>query len=348
MNKIFIRFISALFLSYILHNTAQAQNEISSIAFGSCLKQNKPAPILNSIAAENPDIFIFTGDSIYADTIDKRVMRKKYKQLSKKPEFQSLKNNVPIYATWDDHDYGRDNAGANFSFKKQSQQIFLDFFEVPENGPQRKRDGVFSVEYFGDKNRRVQIVLLDTRFFRDPPKRGSKSETCPNNLYVPHDDTDTTILGSYQWAWLQKQLKEPARVRIIVSSIQVIPKEHCFEKWANFPHQRERLFQLIRKTNANGVIFISGDRHLAEISLLANSVVPYPLFEVTSSGLNTAEKRNIKEINSYRTTAENFREDNYGSIKIDWGRSDPIISLEIRDALSNVVIEQSVLLSTLH
>lgn len=347
MHKLVNKILLAFLVCFAQANIVSAQDKINTIAFGSCLKQYNPVPILDTIVSAKPDIFIFAGDNIYADTIDKKVMKKKYKTLFKKEEFQNLKKNIPIYATWDDHDYGRNNAGANFSFKQQSQEIFLDFFEVPKDAPERKRDGVYSAKVFGEDSNRVQIILLDTRYFRGPPARGPKSEDCPKINYIPQEDPDISILGYRQWVWLEEQLLQPAQVRIIVSSIQVLPDEHCFEKWVNFPHQREKLFQLIRSTNANGVIFISGDRHLAEISLLAHSTVPYPLFEITSSGLNSAG-RGKGESNKHRTTADNFREDNFGVISIDWEQKDPLIDLQIRDVLGKTVIKQSVQLSSLH
>jgi alkaline phosphatase D len=106
--------------------------------------------------------------------------------------------------------------------------------------------------------------------------------------YKATTDTTTTMLGETQWKWLEAELRKPADVRIIASSIQVLPDEHGSEKWGNFPHERTRLFRLIRDTKANGVVLISGDRHLAEIMEIdsARSGNSYPIYEVTSSSLN--------------------------------------------------------------
>ena len=53
----------------------------------------------------------------------------------------------------------------------------------------------------------------------------------------------------------------------------------------NFPHERERLYKLLRDTRAGGVVLLSGDRHLAELSV-TDAGLGYPLFDLTSSGLN--------------------------------------------------------------
>lgn len=59
--------------------------------------------------------------------------------------------------------------GRNTPKKKESQQLFLDFFEVPKDSPRRLQEGVFHSEIIGKPGQRVQIILLDTRYFRSPP-----------------------------------------------------------------------------------------------------------------------------------------------------------------------------------
>ena len=38
-----------------------------TLAFGSCLHQDNPAPALSSAAAARPDVFVFLGDNLYND-----------------------------------------------------------------------------------------------------------------------------------------------------------------------------------------------------------------------------------------------------------------------------------------
>ena len=154
------------------------------------------------------------------------------------------------------------------------------------------------------------------------------------------------MLGEAQWQWLGEQLRQPAELRIVASSIQVIPDQHCYEKWANLPLERERLFRLIEGSRAGGVVFVSGDRHLAEISRLDAENVGYPLFEVTSSGLNSAGAGK-GERNRYRTTPDNFRGDNFGVIQVDWLADPPMVSLQVRDVHGRIELEERVALSDL-
>ncbi|MAV38125.1 MAG: phosphodiesterase [Planctomycetaceae bacterium] len=342
-----------------LHRTAPGADQLfSRIAFGSCCKQDQPAPIFDAIVDSRPDLFLMIGDNIYGDTEDMDVLWAKYQLLAGQPGFQRLRQACPILATWDDHDYGRNDAGREYARKAASQRLFLDFFGVPKDGPRRSRLGVYSAHVLGPPGRRVQIVLLDTRYFRSPLKRGS-SEAEPgegfSGVYRPVTDPETTMLGGEQWAWLEDQLKRPAELRIIASSIQVLPDEHGWEKWGNFPHERKRLLRVIAKTDAAGVLFISGDRHLAEQMRIEPdaSGVDYRLFEVTSSSLNRPSGRRTKagtrfgnELNRYRVGLTYF-DINFGMIRVDWAPADPVVRLQVCDAKGDVVLQQRMRLSQL-
>ena len=213
-------------------------------------------------------------------------MRGKYAKLAAQPGFKKLLATCPMLATWDDHDFGGDDVGADYPKRRESQAAFLDFLGVAKDSPRRQREGVYHAETFGPPGKRVQVILLDTRYQRSAPKKDLRR---PRNkgLYVPSDDPKARMLSEEQWTWLEARLKEPAEVRLLASSIQVVAEDHGFEKWANFPRERQRLYKLIRDTKAAGLVLLSGDRHLAELSLMDGDV-GYPLYDLTSSGMNQA------------------------------------------------------------
>jgi alkaline phosphatase D len=64
----------------------------------------------------------------------------------------------------------------------------------------------------------------------------------------------------------------PAEIRVVISSIQFIPTEYGSEKWNNFPKERARFLELLRRTQARGVVVIRGDRRLAGLSALTPAV----------------------------------------------------------------------------
>jgi alkaline phosphatase D len=108
----------------------------------------------------------------------------------------------------------------------------------------------------------VQVILLDTRFFRSPLKPTDQRNAPGRERYLPDEDPTKTMLGEAQWAWLADRLREPAEVRLIVSSVQVLAEGHGWERWGNFPRERQRLYDLIRDTGARGVVYLSGDATL--------------------------------------------------------------------------------------
>lgn len=337
MNYLLLFLVSIL---YLLSSNTSAES-IDKIAFGSCLKEDRDQPIWDSIISKEPDIFIFTGDNIYADTHDPKIMKHKYQLLTDQPGFQRLSTSTPIYATWDDHDYGQNDAGEENPIKEQSEQLFLDFYQISSTSPARERPGIYQSYMLGPPEKRIQLLILDTRYFRGALVEQKLTKECPNTNYGKQLNPDVSLLGHAQWQWLSQELKRSAKLRIIVSSIQVIPDEHCWEKWSNFPFEKEKLFNLIAKSKANGVLFISGDRHLAEVSTIKHNEIDYPIFEITSSGMNT-RMYGEGEQNRHRLSKDNFRENNYGIIEIHWEHPSPMISLQIHNKVGEELFSYDV------
>ncbi|MGL4552681.1 MAG: alkaline phosphatase D family protein [Gemmataceae bacterium] len=318
-----------------------ADGPLARVGFGSCLRQDKPQPIWTPLLATKPELFLFLGDNIYADTTDIDVMREKYQQQAAHDGFKKLKAACPLLFTWDDHDYGGDDACSTYPRKKESQQALLDFAGVPADSPRRKQEGVYHAQVFGPPGKRVQVILLDMRYHLSELKKGTRRGT-----YLPRGDADATFLGPAQWKWLGEQLRVPAEVRLIGSSVQLVAEDHPYEKWANIPAERKRFLDLVRETEANGVVVLSGDRHLSELSVL-DGVVGYPIYDVTSSGMNQGNKVFRKvEANRHRLAIQDVG-DNFGLVRIDWTKPDPLISLEVHDADGDVVIRQKLPLSRL-
>ena len=248
-----------------------------------------------------------------------------------------------MVATWDDHDYGWNDAGRDYLVKYESESIFEDFWGIESSSPAGSRPGIYQSYLFGPESRRVQLVLLDTRFFRSDLAIGPADGV--NGPYRASSDPLATILGADQWEWLKEQISIPARVRIVVTSIQLLPSDHGWESWSNFPRERERLIRLIEEGGADGVLFISGDRHFGEISRFERAGA-YPLYEVTSSGLNRGYPAPKPTDNKIRV-GDYFLNHNYGSIHFSWSGGDAEITLALHDVLGRVVVAQYVKLKDL-
>ena len=290
-------------------------------------------------ALEAPfDLFILLGDNIYADTTNMTVMRRKYESLKQSAFFKRLRQKAPLLATWDDHDFGANDVGAEYPMKAESQQLFLDLFDEPADSPRRSRPGVYDAKVFGPAGQRVQIILLDTRYFRSMLVTGENNAVPSGGKYVPNPDPSATLLGEDQWQWLETQLLVPAEVRIIASSIQFVSEFSGAEAWANFPREKERMLRLLAKCKANGVLFISGDRHWAELSRLERPG-DYPIYELTSSALTQKHARGTPTPNSHRL-GPTWHDANLGLISIEWKSSRPTVVLNLIDVEGRSRIKQ--------
>jgi alkaline phosphatase D len=306
---------------------ALAEDPITRLACGSCYKPAKDLGLWEKIGATKPQLFLFMGDNIYADTEDMALMRARYDELHKHPGYLAFRKQCPILPIWDDHDYGANDAGADYPKRQLSQGQFLDNFEFAADHPARATPGVYHSWIGGPPGKRLQVILLDTRYFRSP----IKVERINNRkTIVPNTNPGATILGGAQWKWLELELLKRADLRLIVSSIQVITTEHRFEKWSNIPGDRKRLIALLKKCATKRVVLLSGDRHLAEIAVMTRkeSGLPYDLVDFTSSGMTHAGAS--VGPNRHRV-GPCWTKNNFGTIDIDWSGNIPVPSLTIRD-----------------
>ncbi|XP_024991393.1 uncharacterized protein LOC112525467 isoform X2 [Cynara cardunculus var. scolymus] len=382
---------------------APPQPLISRIAFGSCANQTSPQPIWDAIVNFKPQVFIWLGDNIYGDirrpfkffgnerTIGpwKNVprfvpssedeMRSKYNIAKTNHGYSRLRKISKVIGTWDDHDYGLNDAGKEFKQKDTNQRLMLDFLDEPQDSPRltihvlispslflnvtndnvffrRKQAGVYASYTFGPEGREIKVILLDTRYHRDPLR------------------SDGTILGTAQWTWLEKELNEgPSAITIIGSSIQVLSNlSACtgplfyMESWGRFPSERKRLFSLISDSKRDGVFFISGDVHFGEITRF-DCATGYPLYDITSSGLTQAVEKVIPSFlhfvlqflawltpTTMRVMNKNckhksctYGQPNFGVIEVIWDANPVSLRFEVRGVSGEAVNSVSTSLSEL-
>jgi alkaline phosphatase D len=302
------------------------QTTLTRIAFGSCNHQSAPQHMWQQIAAQNPQVFLLIGDNVYGDTgwdadADLDSLRKAYAQQAAHPEFRHFRASIPMMVTWDDHDYGLNDAGGRFPFKRWAEEMFNTFWGASEEV--RSRPGVYESHMVGPEGKRVQIILLDTRYFRSDFKRMPWSrDRAPLGVYLPNDDAVATVLGDEQWRWLEQELAKPADLRIVASSIQVLTEAHNFEAWYNFPLERARLLKMLEARNESGLVILTGDRHSGAIYKDRSPAGTEDIWEFTSSSLNLAFSNDVeastKREPDPRRVSKFFGIENYGLVDIDW------------------------------
>jgi len=291
---------------------------LTKLMFGSCfVPQFEESGIWTTINQAEPDAFVLLGDNVYQSEEnghpDLLELRDAYNQLSNDPAFTEFRNETPLWITWDDHDYGMNDAGAEFAARYESEILFEDVWDIGSDDPRRSRDGIYYQRIVGTDGTKTQIIVLDTRFFK----------------------TDQTVLGEEQWAWLENALKRPANLRIIASSIPVMSDYADGENWSRWPAERRRLFDMLE--SLTNVAIISGDSHYAayyEHKKADGSTI----VEVTSSSLNfpiSESGRTRPGPTDPGRSGPVFYPENFGGVEIDW--LDATFSLNIYDKQGKMV-----------
>lgn len=261
-----------------------------SVAIGSCYYANEPRTdrpgrpygsdpvIFRTIAARKPDLMIWLGDNVYLRETDfgsVAAMKRRYALAREEPALQPLLEGARHYATWDDHDFGPNDALWINRFATESLDVFKTYWANPTYGA-RGIPGVFGQFSWGD----VDFFLLDDRFYRTPER-------------LP-DGPDKTMLGREQMRWLQHALYySRAPFKVVANGSQVLNHVTRDESFAHYPDQKE-LLDFIVKHRIRGVMFLSGDRHLTELQRVTPEGF-YPLYDFTSSSLTAGLSNPIHE-----------------------------------------------------
>lgn len=322
------------------YRSLDTSKELTTVGFGSCIDQNAEQPVWDIIQNNNPDLFLMLGDNIYSSRSDDRPFIDQYIKLNSNASYRKLRETIPFLATWDDHDYGQNDGGFDNPDKEDARRSFLNYWGYLKQTLPKNQKAIYHSRLIGSKNKQIQFIILDTRWDRTALLKNTNITDLVNTtpkLYAAQTDPKQKILSEEQWAWLEEELKKPARFKIIVSSIQVIADEHGFEKWGNFPLEKERLFNLLKKTKSSKVLFLSGDRHLS--SLAKTEIKGLGLiYDMTGSSLNKASKLITPEVDPSYVT-ETFNEPNFGLLKINWEQKK--LDVEIRNLKNEVKISHT-------
>jgi alkaline phosphatase D len=304
MGKIFVFLIG---LSFAINASAKELK----LLFGSCLSQKKDTSILESLISEGADYVYFLGDVPYSDYkahgTSLKALVTAIDDIKKDENFNKLLSSTSVNAIWDDHDYGVPDGGKENPFKQEAELLFLDLFQVPAEDDRRKRAGVYFSQVHKLGSKVIKVIALDTRSFRDPLLLGTKKK----RYQADFENPDKSFLGEEQWQWLIEELKQSVDMLLVLSSVQVIPMGHSFEKWGNLPYERRSLLKLMDASNAKSKYIFSGDRHFSSSYTWQACHHCEPIHEFTVSGLNKVLSKNIPDEADYFQSMEVIREANY-------------------------------------
>lgn len=288
------------------------------IAFGSCARvQLYPdQPVFDAIAAMEPDLFLWLGDNIYADSDSETAFSAMYTRQRNVASLVPLLRSVPQLAIWDDHDFGYNDSDRRNPAKAMTHRLFNRWWANPAAGLP-DTPGVFFRHSFGP----VDIFMLDGRYYRDPPK-------------AP-DGPDKTMLGAAQKAWLKRELKASKAVfKILASGTGWSRAEQGGDSWAAYLHERDEILDFIRDEGIAGCFGISGDVHQGEANCIPRSDQGgYDFYDLVSSGL--AQYLSPKFVDQHpevRLRAPWVRSANFGLLDFHFD-PEPRVELSIRDVV---------------
>ncbi|MFK8139025.1 MAG: alkaline phosphatase D family protein [Bdellovibrionales bacterium] len=334
----------SLFVVFFINFYAKASETSFEMVFGSCLNQRGDLSIMDEVLGENASYFISLGDmpySAYGESNPMGALQIAFDELEKTNFFPQLFEKFKVLGMWDDHDYGLNDGGRENPIQDKAQDAYLRLFRTNPQDKRFQRKGLYHEELVETKDgKQIQILMLDSRSFRSKlekdPAAGGKRR------YRPSQSQNQEMLGSEQWDWLKLKLKKSVDLRIVVSSIQVLAKDHGFEKWWNLPIERDRLLNLLAKNHGKEkTIILSGDRHYSSF-YKQNLSGGMKLYELTSSGLNKTVPRKYwgKEKDRYHVSGKKrIFTHSYGTLKY---RANGSLTLEIKSKAGRVLESLSI------
>jgi alkaline phosphatase D len=250
-------------------------SEKLKLAVVSCMRddyeRSELLQIWQSLISQKPDVLFMIGDNTYADLgikaqlsgVDPDLLWQRHMETRRRLPIFRTPQLIPVFSVWDDHDYGKNDGGAEYAHRNQSQQIFRQFF--PMGTMDFEQRGVAQSLRLGGQ----QFLFLDNRSFRAPKK--------DSGLHF----------GPSQTRWLMDQITNANGITWLISGDQFFGAYHPFESFAGSHPQDFKKFKHSLRSTGKRVLFLSGDRHLSEITQVPETELGYKTYEITSSPIHS-------------------------------------------------------------
>ncbi|HLO80419.1 MAG TPA: alkaline phosphatase D family protein [Chitinophagaceae bacterium] len=276
--------------SFITKDLWQWRKPVPDFSFltGSCSYMNQPqydrpgkpyggdSSIFETMAKENSSFMLWLGDNWYTREVDYFSVaglwyRARYDR--SRPVLQAFLKKMPHYAIWDDHDFGPNDIGREFSLKEESRKLFASYWSNPSYGENGM--GIYTKVSYGD----LDIFMLDDRTWRSSDRLPDSIDGRPNTM--------KKMFGDQQMEWFKNALAgSSATFKIIATGSQVLNPKSPFDCFKNFPVEYHDMMQFIRSQKISGVLFLTGDRHHSEV-IKMEGLTSYPLYDITVSPLTS-------------------------------------------------------------
>ncbi|XVV12594.1 alkaline phosphatase D family protein [Actinoplanes sp. CA-131856] len=248
------------------------------MGLGSCAPST-PSAVWTRVVSEGCDSFVMLGDTPYVDSGDLAVARTKHRTFLVQPEIKQMIASMPIWATWDDHDFGGNDTDGTYASKKNTRTAFVDYranatFGQNAGGTPLTSRGDGQGVYTSFRRGPVEVFLLDPRWF---------SQTGPSWA----DPSKPTCLGQAQWNWFRAGLRASDATFKVIASGMVWDDKGNSEKddWATYQHEKDALLDFITDEQIPGCVLLSGDIHVSR-ALNYGPRVGYDLWQFIVSPLH--------------------------------------------------------------
>lgn len=245
----------------------------------------------NCLKVQNPDLIFFIGDTCYADqSSDGSPLGFWTRYVEARNRLGVYRHQVltPILASWDDHDFGKNNSDGSFIHKKFMSELFSTFWLFPTEKNYRRDMGIYQdFTAFGQK-----FYLMDCRYFRSPDTHyGSEQEEMLYDSLNTFDQPSWLMNGSQFFGGYLKK-----------------------ESYEHMQNESFKKFCQQLSTVKAPVCFVSGDIHFSELMAIEPEVLGYKTFEITSSSIHSFTflqqhnfKKNPRRLQKCGTSKHNFK-----------------------------------------
>jgi alkaline phosphatase D len=252
--------------------SAQDAPSVTRLAVGSCAREDAgSARVWRRMAAVEPHAVVLLGDTPYIDSTVLEIQRTRYGEFAAVPEFADLLRNRPLYATWDDHDFGANDTDGRLDGKEDARRAFIEYHANPSYG--EGDEGVYTKFRRGG----IEVFLLDTRYF-------AGTEASPAAAEEP------TLLGRRQWEWLRRELRaSTAPFKLLASGMiwNAAVRPGKPDHWGSYPHERDALIRFIGEQDISGVVLAGGDVHRTRVLRYETTdIAGYPITELITSPIH--------------------------------------------------------------
>ncbi|MCM8527114.1 MAG: alkaline phosphatase D family protein [Lentisphaeraceae bacterium] len=294
---------------------SREEKAVFSITFGGGAGYNPQFERMwDTLNSHKPAAMMLLGDNVYIDT-PKIVETQQYcyYRRQSRPEYNSFVGQTPVFAIYDDHDFGDDDCWGSPNkdkpaWKRPVLKVFSENWANPYYGGGAENPGCWFSTNIGD----VDFFFMDCRYYRD-----NKVDKKPGK----------TMLGEYQKAELKRKLKESkATFKVICSTVPVAKgtKPGSFDTWDGYDEERQEIFNFLADNKIEGVFIISADRHRSDAWKIERTK-GYPLYEFMSSRLTNVHTHPIMKHSLFGYN----KKCSFGKITFDLSQEDPTATYEI-------------------